>query len=62
MDKCNGHENCLEKNHVIQCGYSIKCSPLIPDELYKHLGLDEYEVETPFATCADYVQSVFFCC
>lgn len=53
------HLYSLEKNHAIQCGYSIKCSQTIPDELYEHLGLDVYEVESPFTACSEYVQSVF---
>ncbi|KAI8090109.1 uncharacterized protein B0P05DRAFT_629390 [Gilbertella persicaria] len=59
MDKCNCHENCLEKSHIIECNYSIKCNPSTPNELYELLGLDLYKVESPFSACLNYVEEVF---
>lgn len=43
------HAYCLENYHVIECGYSIKCNPGIPQELYDHMGVSGSGVgESPF--------------
>ncbi|KAG0172235.1 hypothetical protein DFQ28_009970 [Apophysomyces sp. BC1034] len=35
------HQLSLENMHIIQCGFSIKCDPRIPKELYKNICLQE---------------------
>ncbi|OBZ85223.1 hypothetical protein A0J61_06719 [Choanephora cucurbitarum] len=52
------HDFCLEKSHIIQCGYSIKCDPSIPDELWAYFKDDEYTISTPFQSCSRYTTSV----
>ncbi|KAG2204545.1 hypothetical protein INT47_012604 [Mucor saturninus] len=53
------HEYCLEKYHIIQYGYSIKCNPDIPDELYSQFGLsDNCTIESPFIRCSTYSNKI----
>lgn len=53
------HEYCLEKYHIIECGYSIKCNPKIPEELYNQIGLsEECIVESPFISCFSYCSKI----
>lgn len=54
LDKYTCHEFCLEKYHVIQCGYSIKCQPHLAQELYDQLGSDAHIVSSPFTTNGNY--------
>ncbi|KAI7905315.1 uncharacterized protein BX663DRAFT_585785, partial [Cokeromyces recurvatus] len=53
------HEYCLEKHHIIECGYSIKCNPKIPEELYNQIGLsEEHTIESPFISCFSYCSKI----
>ncbi|KAG1454166.1 hypothetical protein G6F46_007552 [Rhizopus delemar] len=53
------YEYCLEKYHIIECGYSIKCNPKIPEELYNQIGLsEECIVESPFISCFSYCSKI----
>ncbi|CAO3695165.1 unnamed protein product [Rhizopus microsporus] len=53
------HEYCLEKYHIIECGYSIKCNPKISEELYNQIGLSgECTVESPFISCFSYCSKI----
>ncbi|RCH83248.1 hypothetical protein CU098_007420, partial [Rhizopus stolonifer] len=53
------HKYCLEKYHIIECGYSIKCNPKIPEELYNQIGLSEKcTVESPFISCFSYCSKI----
>lgn len=58
MDICECHQFCLERYHVIQCGYSIKCQPHIPQELYDQLGTDSQIITSPFKTNQQYTTHV----
>ncbi|CEI86246.1 hypothetical protein RMCBS344292_00689 [Rhizopus microsporus] len=53
------HEYCLEKYHIIECGYSIKCNPKISEGLYNQIGLSgECTVESPFISCFSYCSKI----
>lgn len=52
------HDFCLEKYHIIKCGYSIKCDPSIPDELWAYFKDEDYTISTPFQTYSRYTTSV----
>jgi hypothetical protein len=52
------HSFCLEKCHIIVCGYSIKCDPSIPDELWNYFKYDQHVVFTPFRSNGDYTSRV----
>ncbi|CAO3667671.1 unnamed protein product [Rhizopus stolonifer] len=53
------HKYCIEKYHIIECGYSIKCNPKIPEELYNQIGLsEECTVESPFISCFSYCSKI----
>lgn len=55
----NKHGYCLERYHIIECGYSIKCNPKIPEELYNQIGLpDKCTVESPFISCFKYCSKI----
>ncbi|CEI89494.1 hypothetical protein RMCBS344292_03849 [Rhizopus microsporus] len=58
LKKSIAHDFCLEKYHIIKCGYSIKCDPSIPDELWAYFKDDNYTISTPFQTCSQYTTSV----
>lgn len=52
------HDFYLKKYHIIKCGYSIKCDPFIPDELWAYFKDDYYAISTPFQTYSQYTTSV----
>ncbi|CAO3700082.1 unnamed protein product [Rhizopus stolonifer] len=52
------HDFCLEKYHIIKCGYSIKCDPSIPDELWAYFKDANYTISIPFQTYSQYTTSV----
>ncbi|PHZ12696.1 uncharacterized protein RHIMIDRAFT_283038 [Rhizopus microsporus ATCC 52813] len=54
LQTCNCYGFCLEKYHIIECGYSIKCSPSWSDQLLDHLGVDDHSVESAFKRCSKY--------
>jgi hypothetical protein len=58
-ESSDNHEYCLEKYHVIECGYSIKCNPKIPEELYSQISLPkEYVIESPLISCVKHSNKV----
>lgn len=52
------HDFCLEKYHIIKCGYSIKCDPSFPDILWTYFKNETYTISTPFQTYGQYTASV----
>ncbi|KAI8642290.1 hypothetical protein BD408DRAFT_344550, partial [Parasitella parasitica] len=59
LEGCDCHEFCLEKDHVIECGYTIKCKPSYDQDLYHQLG--DYTtqlVKSPFMTHSSYPSQV----
>ncbi|KAG1001893.1 hypothetical protein G6F57_013586 [Rhizopus arrhizus] len=65
LEEHNGyHKYSMEKYHIIKCGYSIRCNPNIPSELYEHIGFSNDDISTevipcPFITCKKYSTLVF---
>ncbi|RCH99423.1 hypothetical protein CU097_015346 [Rhizopus azygosporus] len=58
-ESSNKHEYCLEKHHVIECGYSIKRNPTIPEEVYNQVGLSkECTIENPLISCIKFSSKV----
>lgn len=49
---------CLEKYHIIECGYSIKCNPRVPEELMQFVNTDNHTITTPFKGCIEYTNVV----
>ncbi|KAI8085973.1 uncharacterized protein B0P05DRAFT_585477 [Gilbertella persicaria] len=47
-----------EKYHVIECGYSIKCKPSIPQQLYDHLDTATVTINNPFKQHPEYSLAV----
>ncbi|CAO3699127.1 unnamed protein product [Rhizopus stolonifer] len=54
MESCSCHEFCPEKYHVIECGYSIKCSSQTTEALYDHLGTSVHKIKSPFQSCPQF--------
>lgn len=55
FDECECHAYCLEKYHIIECGYTIQCKPSYDVDLYEQLGNNAHQiVKSPFARFADY--------
>ncbi|PHZ13654.1 uncharacterized protein RHIMIDRAFT_305694 [Rhizopus microsporus ATCC 52813] len=53
LESHSGHEYCLEKAHVIECGYSISCKPHYPEDLYQLFGDNKQQViKSPFKKCS----------
>ncbi|KAG1441222.1 hypothetical protein G6F56_011580 [Rhizopus delemar] len=49
FDKCECHKYCLEKYHIIGCGYTIKCKPSYDVDLYEQLSNNNNQVvKSPF--------------
>ncbi|KAI8973187.1 hypothetical protein BDF20DRAFT_837154 [Mycotypha africana] len=49
FDKCECHKYCLEKYHIIECGYTIQCKPSYDVDLYEQLGNNKHQVvKSPF--------------
>ncbi|KAG0890719.1 hypothetical protein G6F34_012287 [Rhizopus arrhizus] len=65
LEEHNGyHKYSMERYHIIKCGYSIRCNPNIPLELYEHIGFSNDGISTevipcPFITCKKYSTLVF---
>ncbi|KAI8077271.1 uncharacterized protein B0P05DRAFT_471261, partial [Gilbertella persicaria] len=55
---CCCHDFCPEKYHVIECGYSIKCKPSIPQQLYDHLDTATVTINSPFKQHPEYSLAV----
>jgi hypothetical protein len=47
LDSNISHDFCLEKYHVIECGYSIKCNLRVPEELLQFVNTDNHTITTP---------------
>lgn len=58
LDSCACQEFCLERYHIIECGYSIKCDPNVPEELYFHVSTSDHSVTTPFRACNKYTSDI----
>ncbi|KAI9336596.1 hypothetical protein BD770DRAFT_332074, partial [Pilaira anomala] len=51
LEDCDCHDFCLEKLHIIECGYTIKCKPSYDEDLYQQLGHDTKRIiKSPFVT------------
>ncbi|KAG1457852.1 hypothetical protein G6F46_006691 [Rhizopus delemar] len=58
LDSNISHDFCLEKYHIIECGYSIKCNPRVPEELMQFVNTDNHTITTPFKGCTEYTSVV----
>ncbi|KAI8375757.1 hypothetical protein EDC96DRAFT_306210 [Choanephora cucurbitarum] len=58
MECCCCHDFCLEKYHVIECGYSIKCKPMVTQQLLNHLDIGYTTIASPFKQYETYSFSV----
>ncbi len=53
------NNNSLEKYHVLECGYSIKCKPYFPEVLYEVLEDNKSDViVSPFKSYIVYLRRV----
>lgn len=59
LDDCECHTHCLEKYHVIQCDYMIKCSPHLPGELYEHIQCNDEKEPRVFSSSREYIRKIF---
>ncbi|KAI9351669.1 hypothetical protein BD770DRAFT_147365 [Pilaira anomala] len=44
FDKCECHKYCLDKYHIIECGYTIQCRPSYGVDLYEQPGDNKHQV------------------
>lgn len=45
--ECECHKYCLEKHHIIECGYTIQFKPSHDVDLYEQLGNNKHQVVKP---------------
>ncbi|RCH81236.1 hypothetical protein CU098_004429 [Rhizopus stolonifer] len=58
LEASTTHDFCLEKYHIIKCGYLIKCDPSLPNELWAYFNNNDHTIATPFQTYSQYTASV----